>query len=124
VTLRAAAGDDLGIEALGITETASRESPARSRTSASGTPRQRATPIAPSFHGVPGTGVFCTEPKYQRPLPAHSIAAVIVRAGMPSRSARENETGAAADPIPTARAGSSRRRSRAWPCPDGVKDRA
>ena len=42
-----------------MTSTASGRSPARSSTSPSATPRQRAAPMPPSFHGVPSTGVPC-----------------------------------------------------------------
>ena len=74
----------------GMTSTARQLMPARSSSSPSGTPRQRATPIAPSFHCVPDAGVPCWMPKKLRPLPAHSMAAVIVRDGSRWRSRSEN----------------------------------
>ena len=63
----------------GMTATASRVIPARSRTTDSGTPRQAATPIAPSRQGVPGTAWPCWAAKRLRPssplpvLPALSL---------------------------------------------------
>ena len=65
--------------------------PARSSTSRSGTPRQRATPIAPSFQAEPAAGVPCWLPKRLRPLPAHSMKAGMVRAGSLRRSSSEND---------------------------------
>ena len=70
----------------GITSTASARSPARSSTADSGTPRQRASPIAPSRHWVPEAGVLCWSAKKRRPLPAHSIAAVSSRVSSRQRS--------------------------------------
>ena len=64
-----------------MTSTAEGLMPARSSTSRSGTPRHRATPIAPSPHWVPGAGVPCWVPKKLRPLPAHSIAVTMSRCG-------------------------------------------
>ena len=59
-----------------MTSTASARMPARSSTSASGTPRQRVTPIAPRPQAVPGTCMFCCSGNSERPLPAHSMATV------------------------------------------------
>jgi hypothetical protein len=75
-----------------MTSTARRVIPAASSTSRSGTPRQRATPIAPSVHWLPGTGVPCWEAKKLRPLPAHSMNAVTSREGMRRSCGSENET--------------------------------
>ena len=73
-----------------MTSTARRLMPARSSSSPRGTPRQRATPTAPSFHCVPAAGVPCWLAKKLRPLPAHSMNAVIVRDGSRWRSRSEN----------------------------------
>ena len=85
-----AAGDVGRVEALRHDVDGAPVRPARSSTSASGTPRQRATPIAPSFHGVPAAGVPCWLAKKLRPLPAHSMNAVTARDGSRCRSRSEN----------------------------------
>ena len=67
--------------------------PDRSRMTDSGTPRQAATPMAPSRQGVPGTARPCWLAKNRRPLPAHSMDATTVLAGRSCDRASPAEPG-------------------------------
>ena len=84
-----------------MTSTRAAAMPARSSSSPRGTPRQRATPTAPSFHCVPAAGVPCWLAKKLRPLPAHSMNAVTsATAAGGGRAARTSVPSGRRRPLP------------------------